>query len=119
MQEMLPRFPEKFSSACVELVSSFPGSRPVGGRTAYAGVDVFFSEYGWAVEAFFVAMRTRQLMHAYIALRIIAGTILFTILRSLGLIGRAPLDLRLQGRSLSLRDIISIEKAYWQNFEFL
>merc|ERR1711912_97408 len=107
------------SKACVELVSTFPGSRQVNGRTAYGGVDVFFSEYGWAAEASFVAMRTRRLIHAYIAFRIVIGTIAFTILRCLGLIGRAPLDLRMQGRSLSLKDVIAIEKAYWSNFEFL
>merc|ERR1719453_3004691 len=97
MQEQLPSIPEEICSTCVELVSSFPGSREVGGRTAYAGVDVFFSEYGWAAEAIFVAMRTRRLIHAYIALRIVIGTIFFTMLRGLGFIGRAPLDLRLQG----------------------
>jgi hypothetical protein len=107
------------SKACVELVSTFPGSREVNGRTAYAGVDVFFSEYGWAAEASFVAMRTRRLIHAYIAFRIVIGTIIFTILRCLGLIGRAPLDLRIQGRSLGLLDVIRIEQAYWANFEFL
>lgn len=119
MQEQLPSVPEEIGNSCVELVSSFPGSREVGGRTAYAGVDVFFSEYGWAVEAFFVATRTRRLIHAYIAIRILIGTIFFTMLRSLGFIGGAPLDLRLQGRALPLLDVISIEKAYWKNFEFL
>merc|ERR1719235_1434962 len=101
MQEKLPSFPEKINDTVVELVSSFPGTRQVGGRTAYAGVDVFFSEYGWAAEAVFVAMRTRRPIHMYIALRIVIGTIMFTILRTLGLIGRAPLDLRLQNRALS------------------
>merc|ERR1712137_154450 len=118
MQDMLSSVPDKISSTCAELVSSFPGHRQVDGRTAYAGIDVFFSEYGWAVEASYVAMRTRRLIHVYIALRIVMMTILFTILRSFGLLGRAPIDLRLQGRALPLRDVISINKAFWQNFEF-
>merc|ERR1711975_147088 len=107
------------SKACVELVSTFPGSRQVNGRQAYGGVDVFFSEYGWAVEAAFVALRTRKLIHIWVALRILVGTVIFMILRSCGLIGRAPLDLRLCGSSLSLRDVIQIDRAYWDNFEFL
>lgn len=100
-------------------MSRCSGSREVEGRTAYAGVDVFFSEYGWAAEALFVAMRTCRLVHTWIAIRIVVGTMLFTLLRSIGLIGRAPLDLRLKGRSLPLLDVMRINQAYWKNFEFL
>lgn len=120
MQEKLPKCGDAGdSSVCVELVTHFSGSRQVAGRTAYAGVDVFFSEYGWAVEALFVAMHTRRLVHAYIALRIVIGTVLFTFLRKVGLIGRAPLDIMLQGRSLAISDVMHINQAYWKNFEFL
>jgi alpha-ketoglutarate-dependent taurine dioxygenase len=118
MQEKMTN-PEIDEDTCVELVTTFSGYREVSGGRAYAGVDVFFSEYGWAVEAVLIALRTRRFIHAYVAFRIVVGTFIFMILRSLGLIGRAPLDLRMQGKSLSLRDVIQIDRAYWNNFTFL
>jgi len=118
MQEKMVS-PEIDEDICVELVTTFSGHREVSGGRAYAGVDVFFSEYGWAVEAVLIALRTRRFIHAYVAFRIVVGTFIFMILRSLGLIGRAPLDLRMQGKSLSLRDVIQIDRAYWNNFTFL
>jgi hypothetical protein len=124
MQEKLVNPADKDGQAigkdtCVELVTSFSGCKELSGGTAYAGTDVFFSEYGWAVEAVLIALRTRRFIHAWVAFRIVLGTFVFMVLRSLGLIGRAPLDLRMQGRSLGLRDVIDIDRAYWNNFTFL
>lgn len=118
MQEELQKS-EIDENTCVELKTTFPGSLELSGGRAYAGVDVFFSEYGWAVEAVFIALRTRRIVHAWVAVRIVIGTFVFMVLRSIGLLGRPPLDLRIQGSSLSLRDVINIDRAYWKNFTFL
>jgi len=117
MQEKISKV--EGEDTCVELVTSFPGYLEVSGQKAYAGVDVFFSEYGWMVEAVMVFLHTWRFIHAWVALRIVAGTVVFGVFRSLGLIGRAPLDLRMKGRSLSLPDVININRAYWKNFTFL
>merc|ERR1711908_68409 len=81
-EKITPKGPHDDPDTCVELVTNFPGSKEVAGKRAYAGIDTFFSEYGWAVEASFVAMHTRRLVHAYIALRIVIGTMFFMVLRS-------------------------------------
>lgn len=119
MQEACPQPDTSDSEVCVELVSSCKGYRDLPGGRAYGGVDVLFSEYGWAVESVFVLLRTRRLTDMYVAFCIITGTLVFSVLRRLGVIGRAPMDLRIQGRSLGLRDVICLNRAYWDNFTFL
>merc|ERR1719337_15752 len=51
---------------------------------------------------------------------IAAVTLWLLVLRAIGLIGPSPMDLRdaENDRSLPLRDVLAINKAYWDNFVF-
>lgn len=104
-------------SSTVELTTTFKGFQEVNGKRMYVGLDVFFSEYGWAAESLFNALRTKSLTHLLIAVKIMAGTVLFSSMRFLGLCGRAPLDLRL-GQALGPVDVFNVNQAYWKSFYF-
>lgn len=117
--------PLPLSDMAVEGFSPGAGVRlssklPLHKDGCYGGIDVFFHEYGWLVEMFFVARRSRALRDIAVLMVIAVVTIALAMLRLIGLVGPSGLDLRDAdtNQPLSLRDIWALDKAYWESFVF-
>ena len=107
---------ERTANSGVRLVSQ----APLVSDGCYSGVDMFFHEYGWLVEMCFVFWRSRALRDLLVLAAITACTLALGAFRAVGLVGPAPLDLRdlHRDRSLPVRDVWAINKAYWSSFVF-
>lgn len=125
MRVLLGLLPLPLSDMAVEGFSSEAGVRlsskvPLHIGERYGGIDVFFHEYGWLVESFFVARRSHALRDIGVFMVIAIVTVVLALLRMVGLIGPASLDLRDADtdQPLSLRDVWALDKAYWDSFVF-